>query len=408
VKYRHRVLGLLAIFSVLTYLDRVCISVAGPRMQADLHLSPWDWGLITGAFALAYALFEIPGGYLGDRFGARAMLTRIVVWWSAFTVFTGLASSLWPLAIIRFLFGAGEAGAYPTASASVYRWFPDAERGRAFGTIFFSSQLGGVLAPLLILPIQAQFGWRTSFYLFGALGIVWATVWWRAYRNRPAEKAGITGRELAEIGSPAEVGPRAFPWRAILGSRNVWAIMVATFFYLYSYYFFLFWLPTYMVHARGFSESETKLSALPFVLGALANIVGGFARDAAVRRFGMAWGPRAVGMVGLVTAAGAALATYAAADRYVALGCLALCYAGITLQQPTVWATCVDVGKRSAGAVAGCMNTAGALGGSVSALIFGYWIERTGNYDFVLLSMAATLLLGAVLWLLIDASKTLE
>jgi len=377
-------------------------------MQSDLHLSPQDWGFITGAFAVAYALFEIPGGFLGDRFGARAMLTRIVVWWSAFTALTGLASSLWTLIMVRFLFGAGEAGAYPTASASVYRWFPKVERGRAFGAIFFSSQLGGMIAPLLIVPIQMQFGWRASFYLFGALGIVWAGGWWRWYRNRPAEKTGISARELTEIGSPPEEVPRAFPWKTIGSDRNVRAIMVGTFSYLYSYYFFLFWLPTYLMHARGFTEPETKLSAVPFVLGGVSNIVGGFARDAAVRRFGLKWGPRAVGMTGLVTAAGATIAAYATTDRYAALGWLALCYAGITLQQPTVWATCVDIGKRYAGAVAGCMNTAGALGGLMSSLVFGFWVERTGNYDAVLLSMAATLLLGAVLWLKIDASDTLE
>ena len=377
-------------------------------MQTDLHLSPQDWGYITGAFAIAYALFEIPGGFLGDRFGARAMLTRIVLWWSAFTALTGLTSSLWSLITVRFLFGAGEAGAYPTASTSVFRWFPEAERGRAFGAVFFSSQLGGVLAPLLIVPIQTHFGWRMSFYIFGLLGIAWASSWWRLYRNRPVEKAGISDRELAEIGSPPEDIPQKFPWQAILANRNVWAVMLATFSFLYAYYFFLFWLPTYMVQARGFTETETKLSALPFVLGALSNIVGGFTRDAALRRFGPKWGPRLVGIGGLVMAAGSAVAAYAAVDRYVALGWLGLCYAGITLQQPTVWATCVDIGKRYAGAVAGCMNTAGALGGLVSSLICGYWVQRTGNYDVVLLSMAGALLLGASLWLRIDASEALE
>jgi MFS transporter, ACS family, glucarate transporter len=336
------------------------------------------------------------------------MLTRIVLWWSAFTALTGLASSLWPLITVRFLFGAGEAGAYPTASTSVFRWFPEAERGRAFGIIFFSSQLGGVLAPLLIVPIQTHFGWRTSFYIFGLLGIAWASSWWRLYRNRPVEKAGISDRELAEIGSPPEDVPHRFPWQAILANRNVWAIMLATFSFLYPYYFFLFWLPTYMTQARGFTEAETKLSALPFVLGALSNIVGGFTRDAALRRFGPKWGPRLVGIGGLAIAAGSAVAAYAATDRYVALVWLGLCYAGITLQQPTVWATCVDVGKRYAGAVAGCMNTAGAMGGLVSSLVCGYWVQRTGNYDVVLLSMAGALVLGAGLWLRIDASETLE
>jgi ACS family glucarate transporter-like MFS transporter len=407
LRYRHRVLALLAALSIITYLDRVCISVAGPRIQNELQLSPQDWGLVTGAFAIAYALFEIPSGYLGDRFGARAMLARIVLWWSAFTTLTGFVSRLWPLVIIRFFFGAGEAGAYPTASTSVFRWFPAAERGRAFGVIFLSSQLGGAIAPLLIVPIQVHFGWRVSFYIFGIPGVLWAGGWWLWYRNRPEERTGITERELAEIGPPDAASPHAFPWKAIGVNGSVWAIMGSTFAYLYSYYFFLFWLPTYMMRARGFTEGETKLSALPFVLGALANMTGGYARDAAVRRWGPKWGPRSVGIAGLATASASAFAALISTDKYVALVWLALCYGGITFQQPSVWATCVDIGKRYSGAVAGCMNTAGAVGGLLSSLIFGYLVQSTGSYDAVLLSMAGMLFLGAGLWFRTDATETL-
>jgi len=407
VKYRHRVLTLLATLSVITYLDRVCISVAGRRIQYELHLGAQDWGLVTGAFAIAYALFEIPSGYMGDRFGARAMLTRIVLWWSVFTTLTGFASKLWPLMIIRFLFGAGEAGAYPTASTSVFRWFPAVERGRAFGVIFLSSQLGGAIAPLLIVPIQVHFGWRVSFYVFGIVGVVWASGWWHWYRNRAQDKTGITEQELGQIGPAADAPPHAFPWKAIGANISVWAIMGSTFAYLYSYYFFLFWLPTYMMRARGFTEGETKLSALPFVLGALANVTGGYARDAAARRWGPKWGARVVGIAGLATASASAFAALISMNKYIALAWLALCYGGITFQQPTVWATCVDIGKRYAGAVAGCMNTAGAVGGLVSSLIFGYLVQSTGSYDAVLLSMAAILILGAGLWLRTDATETL-
>lgn len=407
MKYRHRVLILLATLSVLTYLDRVCISVAGPRIQNELHLSAQDWGLVTGAFAIAYALFEIPSGYSADRFGARAMLTRIVLWWSAFTTLTGFASKLWPLMIIRFLFGAGEAGAYPTASTSVFRWFPAGERGRVFGVVLLSGQLGGAIAPLLIVPIQVHFGWRASFYLFGVLGVAWASGWWRWYRNRPQDKTGITAGELAEIGPPADTRAHGFPWQAMGANISVWAIMSIAFAYAYSYYFFLFWLPTYMVRARGFTEGETKLSALPFVFGAIANLTGGFARDAAGRRWGLKWGARVVGIAGLVTASLSVFAAFSSVNNYVALAWLALCYGGITFQQPAVFATCVEIGKRYAGAVTGCMNTAFAVGGLFSSLIFGYLVQSTGSYDGVLLSMAGVLILGAALWFRIDTTETL-
>jgi MFS family permease len=408
MKHRHRVVLLLASLCVLTYVDRVCISVAGPRLQAELHLGPQQWGLVTGAFAIAYMLFEIPSGHLADRFGARAMVTRIVLWWSAFTALTGLSSGLASLVLCRFLFGAGEAGTYPTASTGVFRWFAPVERGRAFGVIFLATQLGGALAPLMLVPIQMRFGWRTSFFVCGALGLAWTVVWWRGYRNSPAESKGISGAELAEIGTDGMSMAHDFPWRSLARNRHIWAIMGSVCGYFYSYYFFLFWLPTYMVKARGFTEAQTKLSALPFILAAGASFAGGFARDAALSRWGSTRGPRLVCQLGLATSGSGALAAIVVADKHWALACLAVCYAGITFQQPTVLASCVDIGKRYAGAVVGCMNSAAALGGLVSSGIFGYLVERTGNYDAVLLSMAGALFTGAALWFLIDASDTLE
>ncbi len=398
---------LLTTMGALTYVDRVCISVAGPRIQTGLHLTARDWGLVTGAFAIAYALFEVPAGYLADRFGARSMLTRIVLWWSVFTTLTGVASSLWTMVLIRFCFGAGEAGAYPSASTSIYRWFPAVEHGRAWGAVLLSSQLGGAIAPLLIVPIQVRYGWRASFYVFGLLGLAWACGWWRWYRNRPEERTGISARELAQIGPPAPAAPHGFPWKAIGVNTSVWTLMGTAFGYLYSYYFFLFWLPTYMMRERGFTEGGTALSALPFVFGACANVIGGYVRDAAVRHWGLTWGARIVGAAGLLTASASVLAALSSVNGYVALAWLALCYAGITFQQPTVMATCVEIGRRHTGAVTGCLNTAGAVGGLLSSLVFGHLVQRHGNYDAVLWSMAGALLVGAALWLRTDAAEAL-
>jgi ACS family glucarate transporter-like MFS transporter len=399
---------MLAALSMITYLDRVCISVAGPRIQDEFGLGPAEWGLVTGAFAIAYALFEIPSGYLADRFGARSMLVRIVLWWSLFTTVTGFTTRLWSLITVRFLFGAGEAGGYPTASTVVFRWFPPVERGRTFGIVLLSSQVGGAIAPLLIVPLQIHFGWRASFYVFGLIGVAWAAAWWRWYRNSPREKPGITAAELAEIGLPSIPAAHSLPWRAIWSNRSVCALMGATFGYLYSYYFFLFWLPTYLMRERGFTENQTKLSALPFILGIIANLMGGLARDGAVKRWGPKWGPRCIGMLGLGTAAAAILAALCSSSGSWALGLLALAYGGITFQQPAIFSTCVDIGRRYSGAVAGCMNTAGAVGGLISSFVFGYLVERFHTYDAVLVSMTVTLAGGALLWLLIDATESLS
>jgi len=162
-RYRHRVSGLLILLFAITYIDRVCISVAGPRMQEELHIDPVSWGWVTAMFTLAYCLFEIPTGVLGHRIGARRVLTRIVLWWSAFTSLTGMVSKYSLLLLTRFAFGAGEAGAFPNASIVVSRWYPSSQRARMSGVLLMASQIGGAIAPLLVVPIQIRYGWRASF-----------------------------------------------------------------------------------------------------------------------------------------------------------------------------------------------------------------------------------------------------
>jgi sugar phosphate permease len=178
MKYQHRVVGLLSLLAIITYLDRVCIAVAGPRMQDSLHISSQAWGWVTSLFFISYAAFEIPTGALGDRIGPRRVLTRIVMWWSAFTSLTGVVSSYWLLLLVRFCFGMGEAGAYPNASTVIRRWIPERNRARAWGIIWMTSQIGAAMAPLLVVPIQVHYGWRASFYLFGILGVAWSVVWY--------------------------------------------------------------------------------------------------------------------------------------------------------------------------------------------------------------------------------------
>src|SRR5215467_14557447 len=171
MRYQYRVVGMLSRLSVITYLDRVCIAVAGPRMQDSLHISPQAWGWVSSVFFLSYAVFEIPTGALGDRIGPRRVLTRIVAWWSAFTTLTGIVSNYYILLLVRFCFGVGEAGAYPDASAVIGRWIPAAKRTRAWGTVWMTSQIGAAISPLLVVPIQVHYGWRASFFVFGIAGV---------------------------------------------------------------------------------------------------------------------------------------------------------------------------------------------------------------------------------------------
>jgi ACS family glucarate transporter-like MFS transporter len=197
MKYRHRLLILLFTFAMLTFLDRVCISVAGPRMQSELGIPAEQWGWVLGAFTFAYACFEIPMGALGDRKGPRRVLTRIVLAWSLFTALTGTVRHYFLLVATRFAFGVGEAGAFPNTSASISRWFPAVERARAQSWIWTATRLGAALASVLVVPIEIAYGWRATFWIFGACGLIWAAVWYWWYRDDPAQKSGISETELA-------------------------------------------------------------------------------------------------------------------------------------------------------------------------------------------------------------------
>ncbi len=407
MRYRHRVLGMLFLLSIITYIDRVCISVAGPRMQADLGITPEQWGWVVGLFAIAYAAFEIPSGTLGDRIGPRKVLTRIVIWWSAFTSLTGFATSFAMLLPIRFLFGAGEAGAYPNSSSSISRWFPVVERARAHGIVWMASRIGGALSPFLVVPIQQAFGWRAAFFAFGFLGVIWSAGWYAWYRDYPSEKSGVTARELEEIGTDPRGAHHGLPWMIALRSRNLWFIMLMYFTYCYGSFFFLSWLHTYLVKGRGFSEKDLLLSTLPFVLGAIANGAGGFASDAMVKRFGLKWGRRSVAMAGLSASAIFTVATVLTEHKILALVFLALSYAGSDFMLPTAWAVCLDVGKKYAGAVTGTMNTAGQIGSFLSSVLFGYFVTMSNSYDIPLLPIAAMLAISALLWLKIDPTEPL-
>jgi MFS family permease len=409
MRARYLVLALLVLLSVITYMDRVCISVAGPRMQAELGIPPERWGWVLGAFVLAYGLFEIPSGALGDRTGQRRVLTRIVVWWSAFTALTGLVSNFYLLVATRFLFGAGEAGAYPNASGSIGRWFPPGERARAQGFVWAASRVGGALTPVLVVPLMAALGWRAAFYLFGAAGVVWAAVWLVWYRDHPAHHAAVTPEELAEIG-PGDPPNRhaGVPWGQLARSRQLWLIMAMYWCYVWGSMFYLTWFPEYLMKGRGLSEDEMAVfAALPFVLGAAGNLLGGFLSDRLSRRYGLSVGRRVLGSVCLAVSALLLLATALTTGKVSGVVFLALGFGVMDCMLPAAWALCLDVGGRYAGAVTGAMNTAGQAGGFICAVLFGYLVKGTDDYNAPLFVIAAMVLLSAALFWHLDPTRPL-
>lgn len=398
---------MLSLLSVITYLDRVCIAVAGPRMQDELHISPEAWGWVTSVFFLSYSAFEIPTGALGDRVGPRRVLTRVVAWWSAFTALTGTVSNYYVLLLMRFCFGAGEAGAYPNASAVIGRWIPIAKRTRAWGIVWMTSQVGAALSPLLVVPIQVRYGWRAPFFVFGLLGVAWSLTWYIWFRDSPHEKDGVSAAELREIGSTPGLQRHGMPWATALRIPALWRIAAIGVCYVYALGFFQSWLQTYLVRGRGFTEAALVLSSLTYAVGATANGLGGLAGDWMVKRHGLRNGRRWLGVAGLSAAALLLIAAIVAPSGNLALVFLSCAYGGILFQQPSLCALCLDVGRRNAGAVFGFMNTAANAASALSAVVFGYLVGYFGNYTAPFLPMVGLLTLGALLWLQVDSTREL-
>jgi MFS family permease len=402
---RYRVLWMAFLLAIITFLDRVCISFAAPHMMEDLGLTMVQMSLVFSAFTLAYSLFEVPSGWLGDVIGPRRVLTRIVLWWSAFTMLTGAAQGNRSLLAIRFLFGAGEAGAFPNAVRSFSQWFPARERGKANGVLFFGSRLGGALTAPLALALIDGWGWRASFVAFGSVGVVWAAVWFWSYRDRPAEHPDVDAAELAWISQDGAVPAHAVrtPWAALLSSPNLYAICAMYFALGYGLYFYFTWLPTYLTRELGFSMATGGFfAALPFLLAGAANLGGGWYTDHLARTRGLRTARCTLGSLSCATSAALLLATTVVPSAVLKALLLALALASADFALSACWAVCLDVGATHAGVVTGFMNTSGNLGGLIGPLVVGVMVERWQSWTYPFYVTAAVYGMGAVAWLWID------
>ncbi len=408
---RHKVLAMMFALTLVTYLDRVCIAATATAMRAELGLSRIEMGQILSAFIWGYVLFEIPGGWLADRFGARSLLARIVIWWSVFTAATGVAWSYWSLLIIRFLFGCGEAGAFPGCASAISRWFPATERGRAQAVIMVGSRLGGAFAPALVIALMAVTGWRAVYWIFAVLGLVWAAGWTAWYRNSPEEHPAVSRDELAYIQAGRGEGVRSqpVPWGLLVRNRNVWALCAMYSGYTWGLYFYLTWLPTYLEEARGLSLPQVGFyAALPMLAGAVCNALGGVVTDWLSRRISLRWARRIPAMGGLLGAAVFLAIAAVAEDNTVNITALALSFGSADLTLAICWATCLDVGREHGGTVSGTMNSLGQVGGAFAPITVAWLRESYDSWEVPLLISAAYYVVSALMWLAIDAEKPLE
>ncbi len=408
-RVRYAVLWLTVAAYMITYMDRVVISSAVPVIQKEFGFSIVTMGWILAAFRWGYALFQIPGGWLGDRIGPRRALALIVTWWSVFTSVTTLAWSAASMMAFRFLFGLGEAGAFPIATRSLSRWMLPGERGFAQGLTHAGSRLGAALTPPIVVFLMVRSGWRAPFLIFGALGLVWAAVWYWYYRDTPGEHGSVNRAELqlihGALGARSRT-TRAVPWRAILGSRTVWTVSLMYFCYGYCISVYLDWFPKYLHEHRGLNLAQMGLYAsLPLLAGLGGDLAGGWLSDRwAVRTGDLRRARRGTAMAGFLLAAAAIVPATLAAGAAASVWYSCLAVFGLELTVGVSWAIPLDVGGDYAGSVSAVMNTCGNIGGAISPALLAYLVRSYG-WNVPFLAAAGLALAAAALYGKIDASR---
>lgn len=419
-RVRYQVLFAACSLAVVTYIHRVGFSTASPFLREELGLNQRHLGWLMASFMVAYGLAEVPWGLIGDRRGVRNPLAVIILGGSLTTA--ALAAVVWLpavlswrlgyLLILRFLFGAFQAGTFPSITRMLADWMPTTERGGAQGLLWMSSRIGGATAPLLLVPLFARLGsWEAALILVAGLGVLWCAAFWPWFRNQPEGMRRVNAAECRLIAAgraPAtiEVGPA--PWRRMWGSGSVWALCLMYGSLGYSGNFFLTLLPDYLKTHRGLDPDQIRwMTSLPFAVGVGACLAGGALSDLIIRRAGSRrWGRRAVGAVGMAVAGLAIVATPHVRSVPVLGALLCLTFLGNDLAMGPAWAAAADMGERRAGTLGGLMNMTSSLTAALAAIVTGHLFEE-GNTSLPFILFAVAYATGVLCWLRVDVTRTL-
>jgi len=412
---RHLLIVCTFLLSVLLYVDRTCISTAKDAVCADLGLSKEQWSWVLASFAFGYALFQTPGGAMADRYGGRFVLTAVVTAWSVFTGLTAAAWNFVSLLVIRFLFGAGEAGAFPGMARVVYSWIPVKERGLVKGINFSGSRIGAALAMPGVAWLIHQIGWHKAFLVLMVVGFVWAAFWWLWFRDEPAQHKTISKTELDFIlanrqdGSANSAKPEPLRVGRMFASGNLWLMMVQYFGSNFTFFFSLTWLYPYVKAKYNLTAVDAGFYAMmPLLGGAVGNVLSGWLVDFLYQRGQVSLSRKIPAIAGFALAALGMVMSLSQATAGGAVFWLTIAIFGADMTLSPSWSFCIDIGAKHAGAVSGTMNMAGNLGSAITALAFAYLPESSKGNEAFFYTAAAWSGVAIVCWLLARPERKLQ
>ena len=434
---RYWVIVFAITLAVIQYIDRVCISQAAPFIIADLGLTKKQMGFVFSAFTFAYALFEIPTGWLGDKIGPRKVLMRVVLWWSFFTAATGWAWNFASMIVIRFLFGGGEAGCFPNLTKALSLWLPIRDRTRAQALMWMGARWGGASAPLLVVLVMAFVSWRMAFLMFAMLGVAWAIIFYWWFRDNPRGHPSVNAAEVALLAENEQnvQSHGDVPWRKLATHPTVWLLGAQYFCLSYGWYFYVTWLPTYLQDVRGMDYKSNALmkwladllegslspemtlkilsaalAGIPLLFGGFGTLIAGIVASRLIARTGrVTLVRRTFGFAGLTGAATLLMTSFYIKDPLLAMLSMGMASFFNDTTLPGSWTTCMDVGGKYSGTVSGSMNMLGNFGGMAGPIVVGYVLDLTNhNWQSAFAISSVIYFLGAICWLFIDPVTPLE
>ena len=405
------VLFLICLMYGITYVDRVNVSTAASVFKQELHLSNTQVGFIFSAFAYPYLVFQIIGGWVSDKFGARKALTLCAIIWGGATLLTGLAGSFLTIVAARVLLGFGEGATFPTATRAMSDWFPPDKRGFSQGITHSSARLGNALTPPLVAWLIALITWRGSFIILGIISIAWAIFWGLYFRDDPRSHKNMTSAELAgmpDYGARARRVKEPVPWMALC--RRMAPVTIVYFCYGWTLWLYLAWIPQFFLHNYKLNLAKSALfSAGVFLAGVVGDTAGGLLSDDILRKTGdRNKARRNLVVVGFLASLACMLPILFLHNLTWAAISLSGAFFFSEFTIGPMWAIPMDIAPRYSGSASGLMNTGSALAAIISPLIGGYIIDKTGNWELPFLGSIVLLLFGAVLAFWMKPQEELE